>query len=114
MQLASRNEVVRNVIALLAAKKYVELQRLSGGVRLLSVQIESAVRNYGRTVVPLPNDALSLIDYVAVKNSHPSAWSVYVPLFTQEEGRSDLSIDLTLIESESGSFSIELNDLRVL
>lgn len=112
--LPARNKVVGNVVALLAARNYVGLQHLSAGVRLTSEQIESAVRDYGRTIVPLPSEAFALIDYVAVKNARPPAWSAYVPLFTQEEGRSDLSINLTLIESESGRFAIELNDLRVL
>ncbi|MDO9197120.1 hypothetical protein [Rhodoferax sp.] len=57
---------------------------------------------------------MTLIDYVPIQDAKPAAWSVYVPLFTQEEGRSDLTIDLTLVESEPGLFEIELNGLRVL
>lgn len=112
--LTARNEIVRKVVALLAAKNYRELEILSAGIRLTADQIEYAVRDYGRTIIPLPSDGVMLIDYVAIQGAHPPAWSVFVPLFTQEEGRSDLSVDLTLKKSELGSLAIELNDVRVL
>lgn len=112
--LIARNEVVRKVIEFLAARNYRDLELLTASIRLTSEQIESAVRGYGCTVIPLPSDGVGLIDYVAIQDARPPAWSVYVPLFTQEEGRSDLSVDLTLIETEPSSFAIELNDLRVL
>jgi hypothetical protein len=112
--LTARNEAVRKVVILLAAKNYRDLELLTASIRLTSEQIESAVRGYGRTIIPLPSNGVGLIDYVAIQNARSPAWSVYVPLFTQEEGRSDLSVDLTLIETEPSSFAIELNDLRVL
>lgn len=114
MSVAARNETVRKVIELLAARQYRELEALSRGIRLTAEQIESAVREYGRTVIPLPSSGVALIDYVSIQNANPAAWSAYVPLFTQEEGRSDLTIDLTLVESGTDLFEVELNDLRVL
>jgi hypothetical protein len=36
-----------------------------------------------------------------------------MPLWTREEGRSDLSVEITLI-AQNGDFRIELDDIHVL
>ena len=57
---------------------------------------------------------MSLIDSIPVQNAQPLAWSVVVPLFTREEGRSDLSLELTVTELQEGSVGIQVDDLHVL
>lgn len=104
---------VKQVIELLVARKFSELETLTNGVRLNEQAIASAVTDYGRRLVLPPNDAFKLMNVVAVRNSQPPRWSITMPLWTKEEGRSDLSIDVTLIETTSG-FTIELDDIHVL
>jgi len=106
-------EPVRQIIDLLVAKKYAELASLTHGVRLPVEEIGSAVADYGRELVSVPEDAFGLMDVVEVKNALPRRWAVTMPLWTQEEGRSDLSVELTLIESGT-SFIVELDDIHVL
>jgi len=55
-----------------------------------------------------------LVDYVRIANATPAAWSVIVPLFSWEEGRSDLSLELTLRADGHGDFAVELDSLHVL
>jgi hypothetical protein len=51
---------------------------------------------------------------VEIDNAVPEAWSVYLDLWTAEEGRSDLTLELTLRDSPAGIYSVELDDLHVL
>jgi len=95
------------------AREYEQVARIAGGQRLDSVSIERAIHDYGRTLVMPPQTAFEQLDAVPVKNARLPRWSVRMNLWTAEEGRSDLSIELTLIEGEGGHI-IELDDIHVL
>lgn len=104
---------VRQIVELIVAGKYEEIARITNGHRLDSESIEGAIRDYGRTVVMPPNTAFEELDVVSVKNAYPPCWSVRMNLWTAEEGRSDLSIELTLTEASVG-YAIVLDDIHVL
>ena len=106
-------EPVAQVLGLLAQKKYAELARLTNEVRLSAQEIAQAVADYGRTLVEPPEDAFSLLDALQVRGAQPPRWSITMPVWTREEGRSDLSVELTVTDFGNG-FSIELDDLHVL
>ena len=75
---------------------------ITGGQRLDSAAIEGATRDYGRTLVMPPHTAFDELDVVPVTNLPPPRWSTRMNLWTAEEGRSDLSIELMLIEADGG------------
>lgn len=104
---------LRQVIEHLVAGRWAELEALTGGKRLTAREMAEVIAEYGRKLVLPPGDALRLMDVVEVRNAQPKQWSVTMPLWTQEEGRSDLSISVTLIAQEEG-FKIELDDIHVL
>ncbi len=104
---------VREIIELLVAGKYVKIEALTKGVRLSAGEMAQAVGDYGRHLVVPPEKAFELLDVVEVRNMQPPRWSVTMPLWTQEEGRSDLSLELTLIDGQQ-AFEIELDDIHVL
>ena len=104
---------VRQVIQYLVAGKFAELESLTGGRRLSAQEMARAISDYGRKLVAPPDDAFALMDVVAVRNARPAQWSVTMSLWTREEGRSDLSIGVTLI-ADTESFRIELDDIHVL
>jgi len=106
-------ESVRQVITYLVAGKYAELETLTRGVRLNAKDMATAVADYGRKLIPPPDDGFGLMNVVEVKNARPRQWSIAMPLWTQEEGRSDLTVEMTLIEQQNG-FAIELDDVHVL
>ena len=110
----ARDRVVSGVLALLASGKYSRVQELSMGSRLSAAKVQQAVIEYGRTVTPLPENAVERIDYVEVAGSHPSAWSARAPVFTRGEGRSDLSLELTLFESGADSYRFEVDGPHVM
>ena len=101
------------VIALLVAEKYAELDNLTAGTRLSANDMAGAIRQYGRVLVAPPEEAYEDLDVVQVKNASLPRWSVRMSLWTAEEGRSDLSLELTITESGNG-YLIEVDDIHVL
>ena len=52
------------------------------------------------------------MEVIEVRAATPSQWAIALPLWTSEEGRSDLTIELTLI-ADGESFRIELDNIHV-
>lgn len=111
---AARNAVVGQLVALLAAGEFEKLDRLAPRSRVSAQQIEAALKQYGRRLLPLPGAAYELIDYITVRNATPPEWSVVVPLFTEEEGRSDLSLELSMVEVNPHKYEVQVDDIHVL
>jgi len=114
MDLITGNRLIGDLIDLLAQGDYNALLRSAPRSRLNAEQLASAVDGYGRTIVPLPPNGYGLIDYVPISDSKPAAWSVAVPLFTKEEGRSDLTMELTIAQTQDGSYIAQIDDVHVL
>jgi hypothetical protein len=106
-------QAVREVMALLVRGDYREIERRTAGVRLSAVEMGEAVKDYGKRLVLSP-DAVSNLNVVPITSSIPPSWSVYVPLWTAEEGRSDLTLELTIKQLETNQFQIEVDNLHVL
>ncbi|MBK8170942.1 MAG: hypothetical protein IPK60_11445 [Sandaracinaceae bacterium] len=102
----------RLVIDLLVGRRYRDLESLARGRRMTAAQIESAIAEYGRTLIVPPSDRLEF-DAIFVSGTSPRQWSVNVTLWTLEEGRSDLTLTLTVEDQDSG-LRVELDDIRVL
>jgi hypothetical protein len=45
---------------------------------------------------------------------NPKCWSVNLPLWTKEEGRSDLTLQMHFTESDGALYAVEIDDLHVL
>lgn len=73
------------------------------------------IRDYGdagATIVPLPGEAWAEAD-AGPAGARPGQWWVVLPLWTREEGRSDLSLEATVTES-SGEVSVVIDGIHVL
>jgi hypothetical protein len=81
--------------------------------RLTSSDLRTVIRDYGRTLMSPPPNAYMHIDVVKVNSAAVPTWSVRVPLWTKEEGRSDLTLEMTVCFGP-GSPSVRLDDLQVL
>jgi len=108
------NNTVKVVTDYLAKPKYDELVNLSNGDRLSADDIEYRVKDYGRSITELPGEGYQKIDVIEIDNSNPREWSVNVPIYTKEEGMSDLTLELTLIDSISVIYGVEFDNLHVL
>lgn len=101
------------VIELLVAGDYQLVANLTKGTRLTTEDIGQAIRRYGRTLVNSPEEQSSMMDVVEIRDSERRRWSIRVPLWTKEEGRSDLTLELTAIEGDD-LIELELDDIHVL
>lgn len=106
-------QTVRSVVDLLVAAKYEDIERATSETRLTAVDIARVIQEYGRVLIAPPDDAYEDLDVVQVQNVSPARWSVRMNLWTAEEGRSDLSLELTIVEGPDGH-AIELDDIHVL
>ena len=108
---AKSDATIRYVVGLLAAGDYNALERISEGNRLSADELRQAVEDYGRTVLPSP---VECEEPAAVTDAEPQSWWVDVGLHTAEEGRSDLTLSLTLIDSPEALYGVQVDDLHVL
>lgn len=97
----------------LVAGDYAAIEQFTLGVRLSASLIRQAITDYGRTLVMPPASVLDQLDVIEVDSSNPKAWSVRVDLWTVEEGRSDLSLECTLIDSPGDLLTAEVDNLHV-
>jgi hypothetical protein len=97
----------------LARGEYESVVNSCATSRLTSDDLRRAVHEYGRKLVSPPQDAYNNLDAVEVNGAATPTWSVRVPLWTEEEGRSDLTLELT-ISPQSAPPCVELDDLHVL
>jgi len=101
------------VTQLPASRDYNGLEVLTRGLRLSVAAIEQAVAEYGRTIVVPPKDAFDLLEASEILTAAPNTWSVTIPLWTLEEGRSDLTAEVTFA-IRGGASAIELDNIHVL
>ena len=102
------------IFELLARRDYLELEKVTGGVRLHAIEIEGAVKSYGRTMAVPPLSHLELMDVIEIEGVDPKKWSISIPLWTMEEGRSDLTLEITVVRNNDCQFIVELDDIHVL
>ncbi len=105
---------LHQIVTMLVEKDYQTLESLSNGIRLTALEIETAIKEYSRTIVMPPENVFKNIDIIEVNGSKPKQWSVYFNLWTVEEGQSDLALELTLIDSDKQTYEVQLDDIHVL
>lgn len=96
----------------LANAKYDEIARLTDTIRLRVEEIKDAIDSYPGTVIAVVRS--EDLDVIKIKKAKEECWSVNVRLHTAEEGPSDLTMSLTIIESNSAYYAVELDDIHVL
>jgi len=103
---------IREVVRELAAGNYEGLEADGRAGRLTAGELREAVRQYGRTLVELPEEGLRHV-WVYGQQGREGVWRVDVDLWTAEEGRSDLTLSL-LLERAGDGFHAEIENLHVL
>jgi hypothetical protein len=74
--------------------------------------LRRAITEYGRTLVALPDEAFALSEAGPV-TAEPGGWWIVVPMWPAEEGRSDLSLELTATPTVDGH-RFKVDNLHVL
>jgi len=99
-------------VADLAEGRFDEIERDGRSAQCAGADLERAVAECGRTLLPLPDEAVALIDAIE-HTADPDGCAVDVPLWTVEEGRSDLTLSLDARKEPSGC-RLEITNLHVL
>ena len=103
---------IRSLVGELVQGHFAQLERDGRSGRLSASELQETLREYERTLITLPDEALNLAEVHAVAGQR-TCWAVDVPLWTAEEGRSDLTLSLTISETRDG-VQLEIDDLHVL
>jgi hypothetical protein len=105
------HEKIVNLVMDMANKNYrkIEAEKLNGRVSI--ADMERTINEYGKTLTPLPQEAFEIANIYNI--GEENRLDIYIPLWTKEEGRSDLTLSLICYLKNDGP-AIEINDLRVL
>jgi hypothetical protein len=104
--------IVIDLLVLLADGDYESIMERCSGSGLTSDELQTAIREYGRKIVAPPANYAYIYTYEKEAKAVPT-WAVDADLWTEEEGRSDLTLSIT-IAFGSGGPAIRLDNLHVL
>jgi hypothetical protein len=105
---------VRTVVDLLVRREYDGVERMTEGARMSAAEISEAIAEYGRTLVrPDPAEWWPLVEITPVA-AERGKLHVAAPLWTAEEGRSDLMLELWLHEVAPELYRATLLNIHVL
>jgi len=110
--------VIKTTITLLVDGEYETLASLTSGKMLSADLMRKAIDDYGRTLVMPPDEVLRDLFqddrfHGEVEGASPRRYWYDVPLWTVEEGRSDLELRLGVIEIAPGLYDVELEVIYV-
>ena len=112
-KIESLKSIVWNVVNFLAHPEQIDIYNLFSQSRVTRDDLFRVIEEYGRTLVSPPFGAYDNLNPVRVADESRELWAVAAPLWTKEEGRSDLSIELTINLSHDQPI-VELDDCRVM
>ena len=103
--------IVRSIVSGIVNGRYEVVISECSASRLTHDDLRRVITEYGRTFVEPPPNAYRELDVVRVGVEDQPTWSVWAPLWSIEEGRSDLTLELT-IKQEGDRWVVELDDLH--
>lgn len=101
-------ERIQEFISCLARKDYQAANNLMLANSVPISDIRRVIEEYGSTIMPLPVKAFELALLYQISDRQVD---IYIPLWSEEEGRSDLIFSLSCFQNEN---KIKINDLEVL
>ncbi|MGI9429968.1 MAG: DUF7668 domain-containing protein [Bythopirellula sp.] len=112
MTASDLKSVVREIVIKLAGGEYEDVITTCSASRLSAKDIREVISEYGRTFIAPPAEAYQNLDAIKIRDAAAPTWSVRAPLWSEEEGRSDLELQLT-IQHQGEHWAVELDDLLV-
>ena len=105
---------VSMVVNLLVRGEYEALESMTRGRMLSADLLRRAVEDYGHRLVTPPDSAWEQLDVVEARDIEPTTFLIDFPLWTEDEGMSDLFLQLRLVEAYPSAFETEITGLHVL
>lgn len=104
----------RIIVSLLARADYLAIERITRSRRFNAGQLQAAVDEYGRTLVEPSTGWWEEVTVTPIDAGDRASFHIAAPLWTAEEGRSDLTLELRLVESDAEIYESEVLNLHVL
>ena len=104
--------IVIDLLVLLADEDYQSIMERCGSSRFTGDDLEAVIREYGCKVIAPPADYKYFRAYELEARAAPT-WSVEADVWTEEEGASNLTLQLTIAFEPDGPL-IEIDGLHVL
>lgn len=102
---------LNRIITLLVSKEYKELTNEIDCQGLSSSDILAIIEDFGETLVVPKLEQLEELNIIDIDENE---WAIDFDLWTQESGKSDLTIQLTIKRNSDKSLDIKLDDIHVL
>ncbi|NBF11429.1 DUF7668 domain-containing protein [Pseudomonas sp. Fl4BN1] len=112
MPISERFEL--EILELIEALSCADFDKLSANQwlgRLAAQDVAQRIDEYGKRLLLPPTPFLQNVDLHEYRDG--SGWALDIPLWTEEEGISDLTLSLELLVDPRGS-RLQMTDLRVL
>jgi hypothetical protein len=103
---------VRIVVDLLVRGRYDVIDHVCPRSAVTGQELKRAVADYGRTLVAPGHEWWATVDVMPFDEG--GGFHIAAALWTEEEGRSDLTLELRLIEIAAAAYEVQVLDLRVL
>ncbi len=100
------------VMVLLVERRYAEIERITHGVRLSADDIRNIVSDHGIEIVMPPGGRYRELDVIAVSRAEVPTFSVVTDVWTEGDGKSDISMELT-VKIDGSDTIIEIDNLHV-
>jgi hypothetical protein len=110
LQLEDFKSIISEIIYNISVNDYDAIKANEQNGRVDINDLKRVIVEYDCAIIPLPDQAFSKAEVYPIDNNR---LDVYIPLWTKEEGRSDLTLFLSCSVT-NGIRKVEINDLRVL
>jgi hypothetical protein len=107
------HSAVRRIVEHLVRGEYARVVEDAAVSRLTADDLRGAISDYGKTLVMPPDSMIPQMDVVTVTGTDRPTWSVWVPLWSREDGRTDLTLALTVTD-DGHRLRVEVDDLHGL
>ncbi|HKY26733.1 MAG TPA: hypothetical protein VJM12_02170 [Pyrinomonadaceae bacterium] len=104
---------LKDLVHELVAGNFRKLERDGRAGRLTAKDLHHVLEGYGRTLIDLPDEAFQIGEAYPIEGKEDQYWAVDLDLWTLEEGRSDLTLTLTVRTTDKGVLT-EIDDLHAL
>lgn len=106
--------LLKQVVTWLVKGDYFAIEVRSRSIRLSADMMRQTIEEYGRSLIVPPDSVFSNLDAIRVANADMPTLSIRLDLWTIEEGRSDLTLECTVIDKGGEVFEIEIDGIHVL
>jgi len=101
------------MLGFMAAMDWAGVVAMCGSSRVTADELARVIREYGCTPCLPPDNYAEFVTVDQYLDGSEAGFFIVAPLWTVEEGRSDLSVEVTACW-RGGQFALHLHDLHVL